>query len=322
MKKSFLFSLGALLLLAASCCRSTCQNELVTETYTHKYGVPLSKGDWNRQGQEGEVRKVLKNGVTVTQNYEAGKLHGKTTYSFPHSSTLQKIELYEDGMLLAEIEHYPSGIPMQEQRYQDGQLVQVTSWYEDGSPSSLETYQEGLLATGEYRNSLNVIESRVQEGQGVRIIRDNDGNLATKDIIQNGQMIERTSYLSNGEPSSITPYENELIHGQRMTFLPGGLPNTVEQWIHGKQDGTTITYQNGEKFAEIPYHKGKKHGIERRFHDGVEVVEEISWNNDVRHGPSVIIAEGHSKTDWYHQGEIVSRSLYERLNERPSERIR
>lgn len=315
--KKILFCTIALVAITTSCNRNCCRNELVKETYIHKYGVPVSKAEWNNCGKEGQVVKALKDGITVTENYENGALNGKTTYSFSHSSTVQKVELFEQGTLIAATENYPSGVPMSEECFNaDGTLSKVTTWYEDGSPAALETYENNLLVYGEYRNNLNVLESRIQDGQGVRMIRTNDGVLAIKDIIQNGQMIERVTYFATGEPSSMTTYENELMHGVRMTFLTGGLPNTVEQWEHGKQEGLMITYQNGEKIAEIPYHQNKKHGIEKRFRDGLDIVEEITWINDLRHGPSKICIEGAEKTDWYHEGELVSRVTFERLNVR------
>lgn len=307
-------------------CKRTSSQDVVKETYIHKYGVPVPKEDWSRNGKDGQVVQLMSDGITVTRAFEKGVLQGKVTYTFPNSSTISVVENYEDGNLVSKIENFQSGIPLREVKYQGQQMTHFTRWYEDGIPAAVEQYQNGVLVQGEYRNALNVLDSQVIDGKGVRIMRSNDGDLLSKDMIENGQMIERVSYFANGDPASITPYENTLIHGMRLTFLQGGLPNTVEEWVHGRQEGTTIVYSNGEKVAEIPYLNGMKNGVESRYRDGKTLVEEISWRNDVQHGPRKIIVDDSSKVEWYHQGELVNRPTFERLNppglERPNSAAR
>jgi antitoxin component YwqK of YwqJK toxin-antitoxin module len=296
------------------CRNASHYNDIVKETYMHKYGVPIPKTDWESQGKEGQIVSLRKDGVTVTASYLHGVQDGVTTYTFPNSSTVQFVETFADGMLVSTRENYPSGIPMKEELYLDCALVQLSQWYEDGTPQANETYQNTFLLSGEYRTLLNVLESRVNDGHGMRICRSTDGELLSKDTIQNGQMTERITFYTNGDPETVTPYANGVIHGTRLTFLQGGVPNTVEQWIQGVQEGTTVLYQNGEKIAEIPYAQGKKNGIEYRYRDGTLLVEELSWKNDIQHGQRKIYIDGETKTEWYHEGELVSRTAFERLN--------
>lgn len=106
----------ALLALASTVlttgCRSHNQfNNVVKETYMHKYGIPLPKGVWEAQGKEGQIVSLLKDGVTLSANYNQGLLDGTTTYTFPNSSTLHIIESYSNGQLLSRKENYPSGVP-------------------------------------------------------------------------------------------------------------------------------------------------------------------------------------------------------------------
>lgn len=295
-------------------CKTNSSQEVVKETYIHKYGVPVAKDDWSRNGKDGQVAQLLSDGVTVTRSYEKGILHGKTTLTFSNSSTIHFVETYNQGNLTSKVENYPSGVPLEEAQYEGGRIAQITRWYEDGAPAASEIYENGLIVQGEYRSPLNVIESRILEGMGTRILRGNDGELLSKDTIQNGQMNERVTYFSNGDPATVTPYENNQIHGMRLTFLVGGLPNTVEHWINGKQEGMTIVYTNGEKAFEIPFTNGEKNGVELRYRDGKTIVEEVSWVNGVQHGPRKILADEASKTEWYHQGELVNRPTFERLN--------
>lgn len=313
MKKTLLFSLAGLSVLTFSC-RNVDRAGVVTETFIHKYGVPIARSDWTLNGKNGQVVQLKTDGITVSRSYEKGILSGPTTYTFPNSSTIHRVENYDHGTLISEQENYPSGVPCREEKFESEQLAQSTSWYEDGTPAALEYYKNGLIESGEYRTPLNVVESRVQQGIGTRICRSSTGEMLSKDTIQTGQLVERVAFHPSGEPASVTPYESGLVHGLRLTFLPGGLPNTVEQWVHGKQEGSTIVYQNGEKVSEVLYRKGLKHGVEYRYRNGNTLVEEVTWRNGIQHGPHKIIADEVEKTEWYHQGEVVSRTTYERMN--------
>ncbi|MFZ0565453.1 MAG: toxin-antitoxin system YwqK family antitoxin [Chlamydiales bacterium] len=307
-------TLSCLLILLPGCSGSRQYNNVVKELYVHKYGVPVVKSDWENQGKDGKVVQLRKDGVTAALSFSKGILHGETTFTFPNTSTIHLIETYDQGELVARRENYTSGVPMREEVYEQQTLIALTQWYEDGTPSVTETYQNELLQNGEYRTQLNVVESSVRNGEGIRICRNIESELISKDTIQNGEMVEQVTYYTNGDPAMITPYEKGLIHGMRLTFLPGGLPKTVEQWVEGAQEGITIAYQNGEKVAEIPYLQGAKNGIEYRYRDETHLVEEISWKNNVQHGPRKIYVDGETKIEWFHQGELVSHAAYERLN--------
>lgn len=315
MKKCY--TLGAaslLLLLTATACRQNQYCDVVKETYIHKYGVPVAKSDWDEQGKDGKVVKLKKNGVTLTQTFSQGVLNGETTYTFPNSSTIQRVEVYANNALTAKRENFPSGVPKCEEMFADGVLVKLTRWYEDGTPAATETYEGEFLMSGEYRTPLNVAEAHVQNGEGTRICRSSDGELLSKDTIQNGEMVERVTYFANGDPATITPFVRGEIDGTRLTYLQGGIPNTAEQWSQGKQEGTTVVYLNGEKYAEVPYVNGKKNGVEARYRDGTVLVEELTWRDNVQHGQHKLFIDGDTKVEWYNQGEVVSHTTYERLN--------
>lgn len=301
-----------LVLVGCSCDR---RGDVVKESYIHKYGVPISKEDFKLNGADGAVVQLLRDGVTVTKNYVEGKLSGKTTYTFPNSSTIARTEVYEKGVLISNTENYLSGVAKMGAEYQDQKLSKMMRWYEDGTPSLEENYENGLLVSGEYRTLLNSIESRVEQGMGIRLMRSSDGKLISKDTIRAGQMVERITYFENGDPSSITPYENDQIHGTKLTFLPGGIPNSVENWIRGKQEGLSVYYLNGEKVSEMVYRDGVKEGTELRYRDSGSVAEEVCWKKDKQHGPRKMIVDGKEvKTEWYHEGELVSRPTFERMN--------
>lgn len=315
MKKIAAFGVASLLFIVVSGCRQNNQyQDVVKETYIHKYGVPVAKGDWDEQGKDGKIVKLKKDGVTVTQTYSKGVLDGETTYTFSNSSTIHRVETFDQGKLIAVRENYSSGVPKREEVYEEGTIAKKTRWYDDGTPAATEAYQGNSLIDGKYLTPLNVVESQVQNGEGTRIYRSSQGDLMSKDTIHNGDMVERVTYFSNGDPQTVTPFSHGKIHGTRHTYLQGGQPNTAEEWVHGKQEGITVVYLNGEKYAEIPFKNGKKNGVEARFRDGSEIVEELSWKENLKHGQRKLYIDGEVKSEWYHQGEVVSRTTFERMN--------
>lgn len=316
MKKMVLLAMSVL--LVATGCRSNNKGVVVQETFLHKYGVPVSKDDWVRNGRDGAIVELRNDGITVSRLYSKGILEGVTTYTFPHSSTIQFSETFLNGELVSRIENFRSGVSMKEEKFQGAFVACALRWYEDGIPAAEEFYENGYIVKGTYKTPLNAIESEIVNGEGMRVLRDGEGELLAKETVKNKETIERTAFFPTGEPSSITPYEHGLIHGTRLTFLPGGLPNTVEEWVHGHQEGVTVVYSNGEKMAEVTYVHGEKHGPEYRYKDGKILREEITWDRGTQHGPRHLLGEDGNtlQTEWYLEVELVSRPTFERMNVR------
>lgn len=303
--------------LSVTACNRTPRNvgyDVVEETYVHRYGVPVPQQDWEARGEHGQVISRLKDGVIVTKQYNAGILEGDTTYTFPHSNLIEKVESYNNNTLTKETLYYHSGVPMQETDFAADGSKHVKVWYENGSPKSIEDYDAaGLMTLGQYLDGRNQLEARIDNGEGVRHMRDAYGQLLSKDTIQGGVMTTRTTYHQNGSPKEIIPYSNGIVDGELKTFLPGGEPNTIEQWVSGKQHGITTQYQNGEKVSESTYVSGVKTGIERRYHNGDEMISEIMWKNNLQHGPTVSYVGATPHTEWYHQGKPVSKAKFDSL---------
>lgn len=309
-----------LAILATSCSHEEvvydcgiCESEVVAQSFVHKYGMEVPGEVWSDRGKNGKVVSTLRTGVVVTANYDDGYLEGETTYTFPHSGALEKSEIYAAGQLVKEREMYPSGHPKKEVEYNSENGKIITLWYDNGTPHFREEYDDDKLMQGDYYTLNSQVESKVDEGNGIRINRDEFGQMISKDKIEQGLLAMRTVYYPNGTSKEIIPYYMGKIHGQRKTFLPGGEPKTLEGWTENKQEGITIVFHNGEKMAQVPYFNGLKNGVEERYKDERYIVEEINWKNGRKHGPSTVYVGDSSHITWYYEGQEVSKRQYERL---------
>jgi antitoxin component YwqK of YwqJK toxin-antitoxin module len=278
----------------------------------HPYGLEVSGDEWNRQGASGDVITVRKDGVTVKSSYQSGELDGEITYTHPYRSSVEKVEIYSKGRLVKESQYSISGALRLDTEYPTVKEKVVRAFYSQGNQRNQETYAGDRLQKGVYYSPKELVESTVDDFNGKATQRDLYGQLISVDTIDNGEVVSITTYHPNGMPEAVTPYVDGLTHGTRKTFLPGGEPLTVEEWVEGYQEGPTFVYQDGEKVAEVPYCNGQKNGIEKRFRQEDEVVEEVSWSNDVLHGPTVRYVEGQVFTEYYYNGTPVTKPIYDR----------
>lgn len=289
--------------------------QVVSERFIHKYGYDVSPNDWNENSYPGQVITTLRNGITITSHYEDGKLHGTTTYSFPHSTTLESAHLYDRGHIIKKTTFNLHGTPINEELLLSPNHHKYTTWNVNGTPHCIEEYEGGNLIQGEYFTTNNKIESRVDKGEGVRTVRDENGLLSMRETIEGGIVSERTEFYKCGTPAAIIPMAHGKLHGTKRTFAEGGEPLAIEEWNNGVRDGLFAYFQNGAKYIESRYVKGFKNGIERHFVDGEFLVQETEYHVDKKHGPSIIYLDGYNKVEWYYNNQHVTKEKYDELCE-------
>jgi antitoxin component YwqK of YwqJK toxin-antitoxin module len=319
MRKVIFFGISVGMALTVSSCANRSQTrvcvvepEALSQTYIHKYGLQIAPGEWQNRGQNGQVVSTLKSGVVVTKNYKDGFLDGETTYTFPHSGAVQRVELYSQGRLMLETENYSTGLKKRQVDFESPTQRSVTVWYDNGTPQYHEEYENNKLVEGEYFTVNQQLEARIDQGTGRRVNRDEYGSLVSEDKIQYGELVMRTLFYPNGAPKEIIPYQHGVVTGLKRTFLPGGEPETVEEWDNDRREGTTIVFQNGEKIAEVPYFNGDKNGVEQRFRDGEFLVEEVTWKNGQKHGPCYRFIGESTIVEYFNNGRKVPRVEYDR----------
>src|SRR5690606_12435930 len=122
-----------------------------------------------------------------------------------------------------------------------------------------------LLAEGKYFSPDHELEVRVENGEGFRTKRDRFGLLLSRDQITNGILSSRTTFHPNGQIHTISHYDNYALHGEQTKYTSLGRPLMTPRWGHGILDGIQTVYRNGLKVADMPYIRGKEHGVEYHF---------------------------------------------------------
>lgn len=323
MMKYILCSLLSVNLLTCSYAHSAPNSHkdfIIKEVFRNNYGIVVSKSEWIQRGRNGTITKVQKDGATIHETYVDGLLHGEITTTFPHSETIALIRSYDKGTLLAKKYFFVNGLPSKEEVFGADGVYTVSLWPESkeldtiSTPYFIESSQNGKVLRGFYSSPNGSKHTLIEDGHGIRSMFSPNNILLTEEQFVDGVMIKHTAFYPNQDPATITQYQNGLPHGLRTTYLVGGIPETMEEWRYGQQDGLTVLFKNGCKVAEICYVQGRKHGLELRYNEQDAIAEELSWKNNQLHGVRKIYAGGIYKQEWYHRGKPVSQVKFERLN--------
>ena len=297
-------------------CSEGNNKQVISQRYVHKYGYDVSRDEWKAESYPGHVLTTLRDGKTITEPYEDGLIHGARTETYPHSQTIQTLEQYEKGNLQKRVSFNVRGVPQKEEVFKAENHVIITAWYPNGTPKSNEEFRDDILINAQYLNASNETDSRIENGTGERTIRNQSGDILSKEVFNNYLLTYVETYYPNNTPHTTTSYENNLLHGEKKEFAMTGEPICVEHYYKGFKHGLATYYQNGYKYSEIPYSHGHKNGIERHYIDGEIIVEETEFRDGIKQGSSVLYCDGSAKTTWYFENQVVSRSKYEQLMDR------
>lgn len=317
MKSNFIFIIGTVGILMTGCQHSKHKkDEVISQRYIHKYGYDVSQEEWERADYPGQVITTLRNGVTITATYEDNVLNGPTTFTFPHSQTLESSNIYEKGNLIKKLSYNIRGIPVQEEIYLSPTHIKTTKWYLDGTPMCIEERSFDELIEARYYNAKNEMVYQLANGSGTRVVRDDSGSITTKETINNGYPSLRETFHANGTPHTILSLRNGILHGRKQVFAQSGEPVSVEHWDMNKLHGLATYFQNGCRYLEIQFTQGLKNGLERHYIDGETIVEESQWLRNQKHGPTTVYYDGMSKTEWYYNNDRVSKDKFRELCDR------
>jgi antitoxin component YwqK of YwqJK toxin-antitoxin module len=316
---AILVSTASLALVGCQKNKTTRDEEVVSQRFIHRHGYAMSKTEWDQEQQPGQVVTTQRNGVTVASSYEGGVLHGATTETYPHSQTLRIRQIFDKGTLCKQTFFDIRGVPQKEETYLSPSDVKVISWFKNGVPKSTEEYSSGELVYGEYFNTQNELESKVDRGRGVRTLRAQAGELLSKETFEDSQVVRRETFHPNGVPQESVSFQGGRLSGEKCKFGLTGEPILRELWKNGKLDGVAVYFQNGYKYLEVPYVDGQKHGLEKQFIDGEILANETQWYHGKKHGPAISYNDGLTSTDWFYNDEKVQKRRYEELCDKAAE---
>lgn len=294
-------------------------NEIVTQRFIHRYGYDVSKNEWESKDYPGQVITTYRNGVTLTCNYEDGLVHGVKTTTYPHSQTLETKETFARGNLTKRTSFDIRGIPIKEEHFLGPEHIKVLYWFSNGTPRATEEYLNDQLTSAEYYTLSNETEAKIENGSGIRVLRNAKGQILSKEYVSQFELTRKETFHLNGTPESTVNYKNGLLDGEKLVHAETGEPVAKEYFKDGVLHGVATYYQNGYKFLEIPFSSGMKEGIERHYIDGNVVSEESEWHFNKKHGPTQIYFDGMVKTHWYYNHERVSKPKYDELLQREDE---
>lgn len=301
-------------LLFMGCEKSNHDNGVVSQKYIHKYGYAVSKGEFESRAYPGQVITLLKNGVTITANYEDGLLHGACTHTFPNSQVTESYYFYNQGALVKQITYALTGMPVREEVQISPTRYSITNWYNEGTPRSIEEYTGAELLEGQYFTVNNDLENQVVKGEGTRIQRNDEGLLISKELIEKGSIVQKETFHPNGSPESIAHYKQNELHGEKRTFTESGEPVSVRSYTHNQLNGISSFFKNGVKSIDVNYVDGIKSGDETHYLDGVAVSKVLHWENGQMHGPSKYFVDEIVRVEYYYDGSPVSPAKWKELN--------
>lgn len=311
----FIFMSGTAFILSGCVHDNSEKTNIISKRYVHKYGYPVPKEEWQEHNYPGQVITALSDGVTVTSTYENGKLHGPTTYTFPHSQAIEKCIIYNQGQKVKETSYNSNSMPLQEWIQLSPQRYSLTSWYIEGCPMMVEEYAGNELIEGQYFTALNEIEARVEKGDGIRISRDQTGMLLSKEVVEGGYTVKKETYYPNRVPESISYYALGKLNGNKQTFTTSGEPLALEEWVNGQLHGKATYFRNGNRYLEISYLNNQKNGTERHYTDGDLLTQEINWENDLKHGSTIYYTDSDIQQHWFYAGQPVSKKKFDDYNQ-------
>ncbi len=265
-----------------------------------------AQSSWLFSGKSEAFDEVGKKVAEIT--YEKGVLSGTSSYFYP-SGALQKQIPYQNGNVEGTmISYYENGDVLEKITYKKDQKDgQAARFWETKTPAYKEKYQNDLLLEGVYYNKKEEELSRIEQGNGKRILFDLMGALESHEYKNGVTEGEVFHFNTNGEITRKYSLFNGLKHGEELIYplTPTGHaqknPKISVQWYEGKIQGIVKTwYDNGILESQREMSNNQKQGILS------------AWYRD---GSLMMLEE-------YHQDRLVKGDYFRSGDKTPVSRVR
>lgn len=105
-------------------------------------------------------------------------------------------------------------------------------------------------------------------------------------LIGAGYLFDKASNWFKDDPIENTVKKREPKNGEVKQFTTSGKLKTIVNYDHGIKHGISYLYhEDGETvFLAMPYERGKREGISKKYFTSGEIYAETSYENDRLHG--------------------------------------
>ena len=154
----------------------------------------------------------------------------------------------------------------------------------------------------------------MQEGEGIRYKRSRTGVLLGIDHISQGELQIRTTIYPNGQTHVVSEFSDYLLNGKQEIYTASGRLYMSKDWEDGFMHGKKIAYKNDQIVMETPYEYGKKDGVEKRFDPQGNLLAEIRYQGDEKHGLTIRYNDKDlAKEEWFFHGKAISHERFQAL---------
>lgn len=185
--------------------------------------------------------------------------------------------------------------------YPNGEIFVAGTYCMNQKCGNWKTYGEKgrLISDENFRNAL---------AEGVQKFWYPNGNLRDSLIMNNGVLLYRQAWYTDGHVKAIEPYKNGLPHGQWITYADPAsnsdtTPASVVEYKDGLKHGWYLTYRANRLSEKYFYQEGKSQG------------EQLRWDNDGTLAMREYYTAGMRDSGTYYIRGVIARSTYFR-NER------
>lgn len=172
------------------------------------------------------------------------------------------------------------------------------SWkgYYDNDSGSLK--YEGTFEHGKETGLFKFYQPKQKNPVATRFFRPGSDTVEVKYLAQNGKTIsegkmmdrqrvgEWIYYHNNSDRIMMTEhYENDSLHGPKVTYFDNGNIAEKANYTHGKLQGEKIIYsEKGVVLEHLQYVNGELHGPARFYNGKGELLTEGNYKKDRHHG--------------------------------------
>lgn len=220
--------------------------------------------------------------------YVNGEMQGTLVYYHPNGNTWKKA-FYHKGLLNGTYEIFlEDGTVLQTTEFLNGEKNGLSKRFWDNCRvAAEEAYVNGSLNSARYYNLSGNEISKVEKGQGYRVLFGKTNVSEMHEITDGREEGKVKVFDADGSLTKVYHIENNIKHGEEIEYYPlqtnkgSKQPKLAINWVEGRIQGQVKTwYQNGAQESQRQMTSNKKNGILTGWYaDGsIMLIEEYEFD--------------------------------------------